>query len=318
VDPSTSVKQIIATHWHDDHIKGLTQTLEACSSAEFVCSGALSEVEFLTLVMAVGQRSLMTTSGVNEFYQIIKVLENRVSSAPTPLKFASADKRLLYGTFPCWGAEVPYELHALSPSDSSILLAHQRIAELLPEERAPKRRVPALRPNHAAVVLLLRLWNSYVLLGSDLEDNREQGGGWSAILASTGRPPARAEVFKVPHHGSVNADHPGVWTEMLEANPYALLSPFLLGDVLLPSREDVARLRERTRRGYLTAPPRRKPLERRPNIVERELRGFVRNRRRLDAPFGQVRLRAAPQDEGFSWSVELDGAAIPLEKAYLN
>jgi len=68
IDPATSVQQVIATHWHDDHIRGLGRIFDACASAEFVCSAALRDAEFRTLVMAYGQRAMMTSPGVQEFY----------------------------------------------------------------------------------------------------------------------------------------------------------------------------------------------------------------------------------------------------------
>jgi glyoxylase-like metal-dependent hydrolase (beta-lactamase superfamily II) len=54
IDPATSVKQFIATHWHDDHIRGLGRIMRECTSAAFVCSAALRTREFLTLVTAYG------------------------------------------------------------------------------------------------------------------------------------------------------------------------------------------------------------------------------------------------------------------------
>lgn len=35
VNYSNDVKQIICTHWHDDHIRGLSTILELCPNAEF-------------------------------------------------------------------------------------------------------------------------------------------------------------------------------------------------------------------------------------------------------------------------------------------
>ena len=317
VDPVTSVRQVIASHWHDDHVRGLATTLEACPNAEFVCSGALRGREFLELVMACGRRSLMTTSGVTEFYRALRMLEDRASAGQRiRQKFAMADRCLLRGAFPCEGSEVPYEIQSLSPSDQSFRLALMEIGRLLQPEGTPKRRVSALRPNHAAVALLIRVAEQHILLGADLEEEGNPRGGWTAVLASTGRTRAKAEVYKVPHHGSVNADHPDVWLEMLTTDPYAVLTPFLLGDVVLPTKEDVRRILTQSGRAYITAQPRRRPLQRRERLVERYLEGFVRNRRRLDAPLGQVRLQASPKGGSFSWSVELKGAAIPLARAY--
>jgi len=40
VDVASQVKLVVATHWHDDHIRGLGKILEAAESARFVNSAA--------------------------------------------------------------------------------------------------------------------------------------------------------------------------------------------------------------------------------------------------------------------------------------
>ena len=47
VDPSTTVKMVVATHWHDDHIRGMARLVAACPSARFCCASALKTDEFL-------------------------------------------------------------------------------------------------------------------------------------------------------------------------------------------------------------------------------------------------------------------------------
>ena len=49
VNPSEAVKLVVATHWHDDHIRGLGTVLHTCEVAQFVCSVALRSDEFLML-----------------------------------------------------------------------------------------------------------------------------------------------------------------------------------------------------------------------------------------------------------------------------
>jgi len=55
VDPAESVKLIIASHWHDDHIRGLSSVLRSCVAAKFCASSALSKKEFLAVLKAYGQ-----------------------------------------------------------------------------------------------------------------------------------------------------------------------------------------------------------------------------------------------------------------------
>ena len=40
-NPASSVRLIVATHWHDDHIRGLAEVVRTCAAADFYCSSAL-------------------------------------------------------------------------------------------------------------------------------------------------------------------------------------------------------------------------------------------------------------------------------------
>jgi hypothetical protein len=49
VDVSRAVQLIVVTHWHDDHVKGISDVYDVCLSANLVISAALRHPEFLTL-----------------------------------------------------------------------------------------------------------------------------------------------------------------------------------------------------------------------------------------------------------------------------
>jgi hypothetical protein len=49
VDPTTAVKLICASHWHDDHVGGIADLVQVCTGAEFACSAALNRGEFVEL-----------------------------------------------------------------------------------------------------------------------------------------------------------------------------------------------------------------------------------------------------------------------------
>src|SRR5258708_2355547 len=46
VDIATSVKLVVVTHWHDDHMRGASALLAVASGARFVCSAALKSDDF--------------------------------------------------------------------------------------------------------------------------------------------------------------------------------------------------------------------------------------------------------------------------------
>lgn len=47
IAPATAIKVILATHWHDDHCKGISQVVEAAPDASLWISQTLTSLEFL-------------------------------------------------------------------------------------------------------------------------------------------------------------------------------------------------------------------------------------------------------------------------------
>ena len=153
--------------------------------------------------------------------------------------------------------------------------------------------------------------NTRILLGSDLEETPNPNTGWSVIVDSNTRPSGKASVFKVPHHGSRNADQPRVWSEMIEDKPYAVLTPFNSGFTSLPTKRDAERICRRTENAYSTARlP--KAMKRNPT-VERTIKEVTRKFRTISSAIGHVRLRKAT-DSDIPWAVDLIGDALPLDQ----
>ena len=66
VDPAEAVGLIVATHWHDDHIRGIANIVEVCSRAAFCCASVLCNKEFLAVADALERkrRRSFTSSGL--------------------------------------------------------------------------------------------------------------------------------------------------------------------------------------------------------------------------------------------------------------
>jgi Metallo-beta-lactamase superfamily len=163
VDPATAVKFILCTHWHDDHVGGMSDLLRACESARFACSSALTRTEFLDVVQAFNKRPLIaSTSGLTEISKVLSILRAR-GQVP---KFAIADRSLLRLMRPdhC-------ELTALSPSDAEFQRFIQGIGKLVPEVAMVKFRLPSPSENDISVATWLRVGPFRVLLGADLEEH---------------------------------------------------------------------------------------------------------------------------------------------------
>jgi beta-lactamase superfamily II metal-dependent hydrolase len=314
VDPASSVRLLVATHWHDDHVRGLGRVFQACKRADFSCSAALQEKQFLALVQACGTRHMLSSSGVDEFFQILSEMADRAGQRAAigiHPKWAIAD-RLLWQQFrPSATADSASQVYALSPSDAAVSRSLEEIAGLIPKAKSPKKRVTALSPNHSAVVVWANIQGTILLLGSDLEETLDQNIGWTKILLSTTRPTGRAGVFKVPHHGSRNADHPSVWSDLLGPHPLCILTPFWRGSKILPQRSDVNRIMQHTDTAFISAEMRARRVKR-PKPVEEMIKGAVRSIHPVHSSFGHVRVRSSSQTQGGRVTVDLFGDAIPL------
>jgi hypothetical protein len=162
-----------------------------------------------------------------------------------------------------------------------------------------------------SVVLWVQVADIRILLGSDLENLHQPDVGWSVIVESRNRPPSKASVFKVPHHGSVSAYNPRVWSDMLEVEPHAILTPFIKGDIVLPTKQDAGRILSHTPKAYITNTTRRKRPRRRSNTVRKTIREMVRTIYQVGTQAGHVRLRKPAGDPG-EWKVELFNGAASL------
>ena len=297
IDPAETVDLIVATHWHDDHIRGMNALVESCRNAEFCCAAAFRQREFLEAVYALdGRGSVAGGSGVREIRRVFTRL-NEQGRRP---KFAIADRRIST-TGKC-------EIWSLSPHDSEFVRFLKAVVPLFPRQGETKTRIPDISPNNVAVVLWVQVSDVVILLGADLEAN-----GWVQIVQSTERPSKRGTVFKVPHHGAASAHEPSVWNNLLEDNPVAVLTPWRLAGRVLPTQKDMWRILSETGHAYVTTDPARKdrPRKRRISAVERTIRESDIKLRDSKPHSGGVRLRRRTNTE-MKWSVTLLGGASHL------
>ena len=298
VDPALAVKLIVATHWHDDHIRGLAQLVSQCDQAAFSCAAALSRKEFLSVIGTLERRHFSVNgSGVRELFRVFTGLKE-ARSKPS---YAIAN-RTIYSRDEC-------EVRSLSPSDAEFQRFLGSIGNLVPSEGETKRRIPEISPNDIAVALWIKVGDVAVLLGSDLERR-----GWIEILQSAARPAGTASAFKIPHHGSANADEPQVWQRMLDADPVAVLTPWQRGGRTLPSDGDVKRILSNTARAYASARSQSvtEARSRREPMIEKTIRESGARLRRLALSPAGIRLRR-PIGASAPWQIELFGAACHLE-----
>lgn len=253
----------------------------------------------------------MISSGADEFAKIIQMLADRAegtrihSAGPV---WAKANTLLLEMNKKDHRFDV--KIRALSPSDGAFTLALNEISQLIPKEDVPRRRAVPQKANHVSVALWITAGESHILLGADLENHPNTDVGWKAVVLKHNAE-ERANIIKVPHHGSHNAYASEMWEIMGEPDPIALLTPFASGLQPLPSESDIKRIQKHTSRIYCTGRGLGWHPSRRDSSVERMIRETVRTHRRVSGPMGHVRVRFFPENKPLSPTVEtFNGASI--------
>ena len=297
LEPAQSVALIVATHWHDDHIRGMARLVELCPDAQFCCASALCDEEFLTLVGALeGRHFSATGSGLREIHGVFSQLGN-VGKMP----IHALANRVVFRKGGC-------TISSLSPGDGVFQQFLASVGGLIPGKGVNKKRIRSFSPNEVAVALWVECGGSSLLLGADLERK-----GWVAILGDTHRPPGKASVYKIPHHGSADADEPAVWERMLEDEPVAVLAPWRRGRGALPTEQDTERILSATPNAWITdtGSTREATFRHGNRTVEKTLRESGVRIRRLAGDTGMIRLRRRIGSAD-DWKVKKFGNACHL------
>lgn len=311
IDPGRHVDLVVCTHWHDDHIRGMSAILSACPDAVFFCSGALRESAFLELVALGENHRGSHGGGLKEFARIFQQVKiRRARLEPAPLKTCHAGSVLLdQGDL---GRKVRIE--SLSPSE----LDHQRMAGVFAEKKTEllaadfRQTVPSLHPNLGSIVLRVQVGDRRILLGADMEHRKSPHSGWNAIL-ETSEPGSEADFYKIAHHGSATGDMPEIWSRLLVPDCPAALAPNQRLTKPLPKASDVGRILSRTPIAFASAPShlKKKRLE---QPAERLLRAKGIEVYEVPSSQGTVVARAM-MDEAAPWEVTTLGRAFRLAEA---
>jgi len=245
-------------------------------------------------LVGLAEEGVFLNSGLSEFKRIYSTLLNRRRNTPQRLvspMLANENKRLLYldrHDRPCVAA-----ITALSPSDGRVKMAISAFANAIPKEGDPQRSI-SVNQNDTSVALWVQFGNQHVLLGADLEHTGIQGEGWMAVLESF-QGSSRAQLYKIPHHGSANGHHQEIWDRLLQPNPVAALTPYSSGLTPLPQPSELAKLRQLTNELYCTSTGGGKVAPKDP-LVEKLARNAGVRRRALEGKPGHIRVRWSVAD----------------------
>ncbi|HEU5159524.1 MAG TPA: MBL fold metallo-hydrolase [Streptosporangiaceae bacterium] len=300
VDASRAVKMIVATHAHDDHIAGISRLFDACKSAFFVCSQAVTSEEFLSVIEVDREiESLLRKSSHSEYRSVFDMVELRGRSelGIKPLKRALEGLEILAVRS---DSGPNARVVALSPSHEAVTRSQRLLARGL-AHAGSRRKLSSADPNEFAIALWVEVENMAILLGADLLKG-PAGCGWQAVLA-TFNPELQASLFKISHHGAPNAHHDGVWEKLLIESPVAILAPYRAGRTPRPAPSDRTRICTLTPHAHICASPDKTAQSRAVNKAAASMSQLARNVREPWGKPGQVRARAKIGSD--SWTVDM-------------
>jgi hypothetical protein len=201
------VKFVIATHWHDDHIRGMPSLLRWARLAAFWCPSVFASPDFLDFAAAYAEEDISALGApCSDLAEIFDILQDR-NALP---KFAQQDTVIFSDS------TTAVQIFALSPLQSRTHQFLTLIASLVPSLKQPRIRVADLHPNLVSLVVRLVIGPDAAIFGADLQERPHNG--WTELLnTSQCISGSKASLFKIPHHGSQNAHLDRQWTQMLSA-----------------------------------------------------------------------------------------------------
>jgi beta-lactamase superfamily II metal-dependent hydrolase len=319
LDPAKNIRLIVASHWHSDHVDGLSEVVAECPAAVFACSRALRTEEFKRIVARyIVKDADRIKAPLKEMQSIFDMWHMRRSADKNyhPPMLAAARNLLddfgwMRRGFFFWPRRYRVEVWSLSPSPSDELDAMSEFATLFVPLDQVASGIAPIKHNKASVVILIKAGRDAILLGSDLENYNGQHSGWNAIVGYTISRDNRSAMFKVPHHGSGGAFSQDVWNFLVSDEAVAVVTPYTPSG--LPRAEEIRRLASQGRTVYATALPTEIQMPRSDDIhksVSEATRGTIKAYA-VGTELGCVRLRKRANGRE-NWSIELFGSATIL------
>jgi beta-lactamase superfamily II metal-dependent hydrolase len=306
VDPSSDVKLLIAMHWHDDHIGGMAKLVEKCSSAKFCCASALTKIEFLDLMSIFNKSPTAKSSGLSEIQKVFQILKD---SGRQPI-YALGDLPIM--TLPSIADAPTVRITALSPVQAEYHRFLGSLGSIMPGRRTTKHRFPDPSQNDISIAAVIEAGEVSLLLGADLLEHGTPNRGWSSVVASANRPQVLAGFFKVPHHGSITAHLDSVWSQMLEPEVVAVLTPWNRGSKL-PQPADCKRIDGLAGQSFATSRAAAIASKRRSSAIEKTLRESGIKISSTVIATGSVSAQTSLAGRS-SWSIRRSPEACPLNE----
>ena len=254
--PSTDIVRVICTHWHSDHIGGLSEIIKTNPSADFFYP-IVGQKNNLLQYLVKGDKAQGRSSVWNEFLACLKTADKAHTNWAMSNTMIYDDHGVV--------------MVALSPSEKMLSdMEHILLNFDANHGDVGKINENMIKPNMSCSALLLYSQDCCVLLGADLEANRNKKKsitscvgtcgvkwerGWcNVIKKSVPFQTRKASFFKLPHHSSKTGYCPEIWANRVEGQPVSVSTIFINNaGIKLPKKNMLNIYHQNSSAMYLTS-----------------------------------------------------------------
>ncbi len=263
-----NVAYVICTHWHTDHIEGLSEIIDECKNAILGIPGFFKQEKVFKALFAdyYNRKSPV----VREMVDSLKIIKKRTGELRLPIYLGPRDEitdETING--------VNVEVRSFSPADH----VKDLYDKMLAESTLQKVATTDLEPNISSSVLDITTDNQLlsVLLGADLETNRKDERnldckslcddnlemGWCNVIKCCNKYKERTKYnyIKAAHHSSINGYCPELMDNKVDKEQTFITTTVFENnaDVRLPEEYMLRKYQSICDNYYITA-SHRKPL----------------------------------------------------------
>lgn len=236
---SKKIKYIVISHWHDDHLHGVSKLVNQAENLRYLfVSEAMSFVNLLELSKIDSENN-----GINSSTKEVHKISDWKKKGKNSNKFFSINSASVESI----NSKL---IKFISPTVSVVNKSKEYIADqIFLLQNKPSSAVVPPKENSASASIKLEcnITKESVLLGADIEDS------WSEIierLKSNG-PILKSIIYKVAHHGSENEFDERIWKELLATDPISIITCWKEG--ILPKIDIARKIQNLSKETYITA-----------------------------------------------------------------
>lgn len=262
VDCKEQVKMVICTHWHWDHIQGMSEILNECVKAKFYLAPVGDFKGYLDVVLKLAGIDPLGSNIWNELNNCLDALYSNNQRTP---RLLTHNERIVHFE--------SKEMFAIGPSDEMCNRFHVSLLKIDPF-KPQKSDIESLEGNLCSLALSINYKGQKALIGGDMEVGRvredkykyhlcrdkchsHENCGWCEAI-SDGNVFADEKPYhfiNLPHHSSSSSFCPKMWEEgMAAGGPIATTTVFKCArGEALPTREMLELYRNKCKELYITS-----------------------------------------------------------------